>query len=303
MKTSLVLATYNGEEYVVEQLDSIRLQNRKIDEVIICDDRSTDNTYQIITDYIKQYKLTNWFIEINENNLGYATNFTKMLKKVSGDIIFLADQDDIWEKDKIEIMAKIMEKNSNILLLASNLIPLYMSEDAPRLNYEKFCNKDKLIKIGFNGRWIKPIRPGCSFAIRRELLKEYANIWNKELPHDCILWNISSLMDKSYLLNIPTMKYRRHSANASNLGNKNVNYRIKCIDEELEIMNIVLEKISLDTYKRNFIEKQKDLYEKRKKVLKNRKILKCFSLLPLIKYYGRKRFWLTDLYYCIKGGK
>lgn len=95
MKVSLVMAVYNGEKYLIEQLDSIRKQTYPIDEVILIDDVSTDNSYELIHQYIDGYKLINWKLIKNENNLGYRKNFKKGLEIVDGDIIFLSDQDDL----------------------------------------------------------------------------------------------------------------------------------------------------------------------------------------------------------------
>ena len=79
MKISVAMATYNGEKYITEQLDTIRNQTRKIDELIICDDRSTDNTVSVVNDYIQKYGLEDrWSIQVNEENLGYANNFNKV---------------------------------------------------------------------------------------------------------------------------------------------------------------------------------------------------------------------------------
>ena len=68
MKVSLVMAVYNGEKYLIEQLDSIRKQTYLIDEVILIDDVSTDNSYELIHQYIDGYKLINWKLIKNENN-------------------------------------------------------------------------------------------------------------------------------------------------------------------------------------------------------------------------------------------
>ena len=87
MKVSLVMAVYNGEKYLIEQLDSIRKQTYPIDEVILIDDVSTDNSYELIHQYIDGYKLINWKLIKNENNLGYRKNFKKGLEIVDGDII------------------------------------------------------------------------------------------------------------------------------------------------------------------------------------------------------------------------
>ena len=104
MKVSLVMAVYNGEKYLIEQLDSIRKQTYLIDEVILIDDVSTDNSYELIHQYIDGYKLINWKLIKNENNLGYRKNFKKGLEIVDGDIIFLSDQDDRWHLNKIEVI-------------------------------------------------------------------------------------------------------------------------------------------------------------------------------------------------------
>lgn len=90
MKVSLVMAVYNGEKYLIEQLDSIRKQSRKLDEVLLLDDGSTDQSYQMIYQYIQDYQLEHWTLEKNKENLGYRKNFKKGLSRVSGDILFLS---------------------------------------------------------------------------------------------------------------------------------------------------------------------------------------------------------------------
>ena len=66
MRISVAMATYNGHKYIVEQLDSIRNQSLKVDEVVICDDQSSDDTVSIIRNYIEKYKLDNWKVTVNE---------------------------------------------------------------------------------------------------------------------------------------------------------------------------------------------------------------------------------------------
>jgi len=71
MKISVVMATYNGEEFIKEQLDSIRLQTRAVDEVIMCDDGSSDNTVAVAKQYITEYSLSDsWKVVVKEKNLG-----------------------------------------------------------------------------------------------------------------------------------------------------------------------------------------------------------------------------------------
>ena len=120
MKISIAMATYNGMKYIQEQLDSIRLQNMKADELIITDDASTDGTYEYIKKYIEQNELAGWRIERNVERIGYICNFNKALSMCSGDIVFTCDQDDIWHRDKIEILSRLMDGNKEIKVAASS---------------------------------------------------------------------------------------------------------------------------------------------------------------------------------------
>lgn len=108
MKISLVMATYNGAKYLNEQLDSIKNQTLKLDEVIIVDDVSTDDTSYLVEKYISNHQL-NWMFIKNKENLGYKGNFKKGLEHASGDVIFLCDQDDIWHLDKVERMIEVLK--------------------------------------------------------------------------------------------------------------------------------------------------------------------------------------------------
>ena len=114
MKISLLMATYNGEKYIVEQLKSIYNQTVNPDEVLIADDVSNDRTVELIERFIEQHDLKNWKLMINSSNKGYKKNFYDLIQQATGDVIFLSDQDDVWEKNKIELMTKELEKNTKI---------------------------------------------------------------------------------------------------------------------------------------------------------------------------------------------
>lgn len=109
---SIALCTYNGEEFLREQLESIVNQTYSPIELIIVDDSSSDNTYKILTEFAAKHS----FIKIFQNleNIGYIKNFEKALKLCSGDFIALSDQDDIWDRTKIE---KQVNKIGNNLLI------------------------------------------------------------------------------------------------------------------------------------------------------------------------------------------
>ncbi|MCQ2441204.1 MAG: glycosyltransferase [Clostridia bacterium] len=101
LKISVAMTSYNGEKFIKTQLSSLLKQIRKPDEVIIVDDVSTDNTVEIIKDFITENGLYDWKLTVNEENLGFKQNFKKALSLATGDIIFLCDQDDDWCEDTI----------------------------------------------------------------------------------------------------------------------------------------------------------------------------------------------------------
>lgn len=111
MKISVALCTYNGSKYLVKQIDSIlKQQDYTADEIIVCDDKSTDDTLKILARY-KNSHPTIFKIYNNEINLGSTKNFQKSILLCSGDYIFLSDQDDIWKKDKIQKTLAVFNKN------------------------------------------------------------------------------------------------------------------------------------------------------------------------------------------------
>ncbi|MCX8525791.1 glycosyltransferase family 2 protein [Chryseobacterium formosus] len=118
-KISVALCTYNGEKFIHEQIDSILNQSLKVDEIIVCDDGSTDKTQNILSDY--QNKFPDIFqIYINEKNLRSVKNFEKAISLCKGEIIFLSDQDDIWERDKVKVLLNYFNDNPSINAICSN---------------------------------------------------------------------------------------------------------------------------------------------------------------------------------------
>ena len=116
---SIVVATYNGSLFLLEQLESIKNQNYKNFEIIISDDASTDSTIEIINSFVKQNSDLRIKLNFNKKNLGYVKNFEKALLLSNGDYIALCDQDDIWMSEKL---SKCIDKirNSNALAVFTN---------------------------------------------------------------------------------------------------------------------------------------------------------------------------------------
>lgn len=116
---SICVATYNGERYIKEQIDSLLQQSYKNIEIIVQDDCSSDMTVDILREYSDKIKLF-----VNEKNLGYIKNFESLIQRANGDFIALCDQDDIWETNKLELLLTNIDSNtliySNSLLIDAN---------------------------------------------------------------------------------------------------------------------------------------------------------------------------------------
>lgn len=110
LSLSIALATYNGERYLAEQLDSIAQQTRLPDELIITDDASIDATSTLVLDFAKRAPFTVRF-QVNNERLGSTRNFERAIRVCNGDIIFLCDQDDVWYPSKIALMEERFIKN------------------------------------------------------------------------------------------------------------------------------------------------------------------------------------------------
>lgn len=112
-RISVALCTYNGERFLREQLESIRLQSRKPDELVICDDRSDDATPEILRDFAADAPFPVCLFT-NDVRLGSTKNFERCISHCTGTLIALSDQDDVWREPKLERLEQEFEKTQGI---------------------------------------------------------------------------------------------------------------------------------------------------------------------------------------------
>lgn len=214
---SIAMTTYNGEKYIKEQLKSIMDQSMPVDEIVICDDMSTDHTLEIINYVIKNSNINIKIIK-NKQNIGYINNFYQAISQTHGDYIFLADQDDIWHSDKVEKMVAIM-KESNCAALCSGFS--LIDADNNKINninqfeinpFIKNANRD-LTLIKFHKLVFGNIVQGCTYCFTKEVKEAYLKIHNEELIHDHQIMFIASLIGKVYFLKEKLIDYRIHATN------------------------------------------------------------------------------------------
>lgn len=137
------MTTYNGEKFLREQLDSMLTQSRPIDELVVCDDGSTDGTVGILNEFSKRAPFPVNII-VNEKNLGSTKNFEKAMSLCTGDIILLCDHDDVWLHDKVKILEEMFLSNPNCamaftdaIIVDENNIPQGQMWAKHRFNHKK----------------------------------------------------------------------------------------------------------------------------------------------------------------------
>ncbi|SMC55191.1 glycosyltransferase family 2 protein [Chryseobacterium sp. YR221] len=215
MKTSVALCTYNGEKYLKYQLDSILNQTVQIDEIIICDDGSTDSTISILNSYQEQYPGI-FKIYTNENNLRSVKNFEKAISLCNNEFIFLSDQDDIWVDHKVKVHLDYFENHQNINVIATNGYcitdsgerkEMYSFWDLPAIaksTDKNFSIKETLSKV-------TNIATGASMSLRKSFLKEIIPIPDSEgLHHDEWIAFIAAQKDSFVMLDEKLFYYRIH---------------------------------------------------------------------------------------------
>ena len=213
MLVSVVLATYNGEKYIREQLDSILSQTISDFELVVCDDCSSDNTFSIICDYSKLDTRIKVFQ--NTKNLGFLKNFEKAFALCSGDYIACCDQDDVWTSNHLEILLNHIEKNdcvgANSILVDDNLKSLGRThQQSLRIVSLPNTNK-KLLEYECHFNMIQ----GSACLFKRELLKSILPFPEGIEFHDhWIALNASVQNGCKYIPDV-ILKYRIHSQNVT----------------------------------------------------------------------------------------
>lgn len=307
MKTSVVVCTYNGADTIIEQLESIRNQTRTVDEVIVCDDRSTDNTVEVVRNYIEKETLQNWSVHVNDKNLGYGFNFFNGVEKTHGDYVFFCDQDDIWVKDRVEKMTNVMEKNSNILLLGSEFEPFTVSEDAlsvPAWELKTFKNDGSLEHLEFDPHNIFIGCQGCTMCVRKSFWDSIVPYYFEGWAHDEFVWKMALVAGGLYFYHFTSLKRRVHSGNVSLHKMRDLKKRIdflKALKMSHEAtLKYVEDKIGSDDQVK-LLEKNIRATDMRIDLMDNRKFL---NTLPLTLFYRdcyhKARAIPVELYMAIK---
>ena len=204
---SVVIATFNGEKYIIEQLNSIENQTIKPDEVIISDDNSTDNTLKLINEFQLSSKLKIILLN-NKKRLGYAKNFERALLRSNGDYVFLSDQDDFWLPNKISFMINLAKKYPYKSCFINNT--LIVDESLKSLG-----NITKIDQIRNLGLSTKSFVMGACCLLKKDFLDFTLPFPNHVKAHDNWIVELSHDLDICFITEEVLQLYRRHDNNES----------------------------------------------------------------------------------------
>jgi glycosyltransferase involved in cell wall biosynthesis len=294
---SVIMSVYNSENYIEDTIQSILNQDFTNFELLIIDDASTDNTFNLISKYnderIKLFK--------NDKNLGYVINLNILMYQAKGRYIARHDADDISHKSRFDYQFKVMENNRKIDVCGTSAI--------------SFGNYNKLMYVYNNNDYIKSqmffsnalIHP--SIMIRRELLKKYNLCYNDTYKptEDYSLWTSLSYNVIFYNISKPLLRYRLHSNNSSVINEDLINkiniirhnyFKLNKLDFSLEDSSVISKfifnlNLDLDIIKAYF-----NLYYKlpficegvNLKYIKNIYFLYIIKLIPKQKKYNKHIF-------------
>lgn len=232
---SVALCTYNGALYIREQIESIVNQTRKVDEIVVCDDCSNDNTVPILQQLSSIYPNVIRLIQ-NDHQLGVFDNFQKAFSNCSGDIIFMSDQDDIWMPHKVESTMCYLKRHPLIKLVFSDSTmyggPFDGKRTSDYLNFPKDNRRMFAAGLAYELSLFQVFSLGSTMAFRRDLLRELDNktleqfVKTKHLQHgtgwdghDYFLQLIASSIDAIAYINKPLSYYRIHEKQTSGITN------------------------------------------------------------------------------------
>lgn len=303
MKISVAMTTYNGANYIQRQLDSILAQTRLPDEIVISDDCSTDETLKILFKYQNKMSSSNFIIISNKKNLGWRQNFAKAIKLTTGDLIFLADQDDEWDKNKIKEMESLICDNKDILLLVSQYIAIEENESIENMSIDSRKYSNTLMKMKFDKHFYMNHFPGCTYAFRSECRDWFLlPIWSKNQAHDEFIMTLARLKDRVYCFDKPLIFFIRHKTSAT--YGKKINYidRIELLLEKEEEINIARRFLFIDknidykNRKNDIINSCQTFLDFRIRWLEKPNLINFVKLLLKSSNYEKVSFLFSDIY-------
>ena len=242
MKLSVAMCTYNGVQDIRKQLESIINQLLNVDEIIVCDDGSTDNTLVVVYEFANLYTNIKWHIEQNSHSLGVKKNFEKAINLCSEDIIFLADQDDVWRNDKTKVIVDFLEQNPKVNVVFTDAD--FIGTEGELLTRHSLLDAACLLP---NMRyWVKCLRfeifaecnraTGATMAFRRSFISQFMPISDHIGLHDEQIAMAAIVNDSIGLIPEKLISYRLHASNVVGIPKYNWIYTNRACPDLLDLI-------------------------------------------------------------------
>jgi hypothetical protein len=216
MKISIAMCTYNGAHFLAEQLESIARQTRCPDELIICDDRSNDATLRIIEEFAKTAPFA-VKVSVNEKNLGSTRNFEKAIRLCGGELIALADHDDVWHPEKLAMAEASFTDQPGVGLVFTDAEMVDSSLRPLRHSFWQSINldgrKQRLINAGraLEVLLLQTVAGGATMVFRASYKPLVLPIPDDgPLIHDGWIALLISAVADIRIITEPSIKYRQH---------------------------------------------------------------------------------------------
>lgn len=231
----ILLATYNGEKYIKQQIDSILKQTYQNIQLIISDDCSKDKTKEILKEYEKKDSRIKVYYQ--EQNLGCTKNFEFLLKRVENEIYMLSDQDDIWLPEKVEKSYECMQKEEADLVFG-DLEVVDANLEIMEPSFNNYMKLDRKIKKYTNTNQLNYLYncvTGCTIMTKKEWIEKILPLptESKYLIHDYWIALMISLHGKLAYMPERYIKYRQHGNNE--VGTEKISHKFTNIKQVREL--------------------------------------------------------------------
>lgn len=281
-KLCILLASYNGEKYISEQLDSIINQTYKNWELIIRDDGSKDETVIILNKYEKKDERIK-ILRDDKGNLGFLKNFEELLFNAKEEFVLFSDQDDFWLKNKLEkFVEKIRDLDEKVLskplLIHCNSL---VCDDKLEIIKEEFIDSKIAKKTNSNIYFFEYIVQGSTSMVNKKMIKESLPFLKNVTLHDRYFHLLSQFLGTRVFIDESLVKYRQHERNE--------------IGANRSIIKNIMSKKYFYVEDRKLIEEIKETYNKRLRKEDLNDIEKYLEVTDRNKN-RLERFWLSKYF-------
>ncbi len=287
MKIDVLMATYNGEKYLREQMDSILEQSFGDFRLLVSDDGSTDGTREILNEYVGKDSRVVVFLQ--NKNLGSTKNFEFLMRKVESECFMFSDQDDVWQKNKLQKSIDKM-KEEDCDLVYSDLEVVSEDLDMLHKSYWKLKGFEKKVKRynHFESLYLNNYVTGSTMLVKSKWLEKILPLPDKSkfILHDYWTALVVSKFGKMAYVDEPLLKYRQHLDNR--IGSKRKSDEMR----DFKQMRDLFLEVKLDHFK-TFLKRQ-DVFEEENLERLNKVCFQYFEALKKVKkgsFKNSRLFW------------